>query len=78
MSINEQVEIIVDDKIKQLAFPSIVTITKVYNDGYVDCKNDEYGKFRHIQTIKDYTSENVGDMSVLIFANNDYNQKIVI
>lgn len=75
-TINKQIEILVDDKIKRdIAYPTIVEITKVYNTGYVDCKNEEYGELKHIRTI---ISHNVGDTTLLVFADNDYGKRIVI
>lgn len=74
-TINQQVEIIIDDKLKRIAYPTLVEITRVYNDGYVDCKNEDYGELRYIQSI---TSHNVGDTTVLIFTDNDYGKRIII
>lgn len=75
-TINKQIEILVDDKIERdIAYPTIVEITKVYNDGYVDCKNDEYGELKYIPTI---VSHNIGDKTLLVFGDNDYGKRIVI
>ena len=75
-TINKQIEIIVDDKIERdIAYPTIVEITRVYADGYVDCKNEDYGELKHIRTIN---SHNVGDKTLLVFADNDYGKRIVI
>lgn len=75
-TINKQIENIIDDKLQRdIAFPTQVEITRVYADGYVDCKNEDYGELRHIRSI---TSHNVGDTTVLIFTDNDYGKRIVI
>ena len=75
-SINQQIELIVDDKLQRdLTYPTIVEITRVYNDGYVDCKNEDYGEMRKVKSI---TEHNVGDTTLLVFADNDYNKRIVI
>ena len=75
-TINQQVEIIIEDKLKRdICYPTIVEVTRVYNDGYVDCKNDDYGELRKVKSITEHT---VGDETLLVFANNNYNDKIVI
>ena len=75
-TINKQIEILVDDKLERdIAFPTIVEITRVYSDGYVDCKNESYGELRHIRAI---ISHNVGDTTLLVFADNDYSKRIII
>jgi len=74
-TINKQIEILVKSELDKLAYPTIVTITKVYNDGYVDVENDTYGKLKYIPTI---TSHIVGDTTVLIFCDNSYSERIVI
>lgn len=74
-SITTPIELIVKDELNKLAYPTIVTVTKVYGDGYVDCKNEDYGELKHIRTI---ISHNVGDTTLLIFADNDYSKRIII
>ena len=72
--INYQIQRIVQDEISKIAFPTIVTITKIYSDGYVDVEGD-LGLLRHIYSITDHE---IGDKTILIFANNDFNNAIVI
>lgn len=75
-TINKQIEILVNDKIERdIAYPTIVEITKVYNDGCVDCKNESYGELKHIRTI---ISHNIGDITLLVFGDNDYGKRIII
>jgi hypothetical protein len=75
-SINKQIEIIVDDMIKSIAFPVIVEITNVYpNDKRVDCVCDEYGEIKYVESVLNHT---VGDKSVLVFSENDLTKKIII
>lgn len=75
-TINEQIEILFNDKIKtDIAYPTIISVTHVYDDGYVDCKNDAYGELKHIRTI---ISHQVGDVSLLVFADNDFSKRIII
>lgn len=75
-TINQQIEIIVDDKLQRdIAFPTIVTITRVYADGYVNAKNEIYGELKYVPTIVPHS---VGDKTLLVFANNNYSDRIVI
>lgn len=74
-SITTPIEAIVKDEISKIAHPTIVEITKVYNNGYVNVKNESFGELHYIRTI---TSHNVGDTTLLVFADNDYSQRIVI
>lgn len=74
-SITTPIEAIVKDELTKLAYPTIVTVTKVYNDGYVDVKNESYGELKYIRTI---VTHNVGDTTVLIFCDNSYSERIVI
>lgn len=72
--INYQIQRIVQDEISKIAFPTIVTITKIYSDGYVDVDSD-FGVLRHIYTITDHE---VGDKTILIFTDGDYDRGMVI
>lgn len=74
-SITTPIEAIVDDKLEKLAYPTKVTITKVYNNGYVDVENDTYGELKYIPTI---VPHNIGDVTVLIFCDNNYGDRIII
>lgn len=74
--IDNPIEVIVNDKLKTgIAYPTIVQISKVYNDGYCDVKNEDYGELRYIRSI---TNHNVGDITLLVFADNDYSKRIII
>lgn len=74
-SIATGIETIVKDEISKIAFPTLVTVTKVYGDGYVNVKNDAYGEMKYIPTI---VPHNVGDKTLLVFADNSYSNRIVI
>ena len=74
-SITHPIEVVVKDELTKLAYPTKVTITKVYSDGYCDVKNDEYGTLRHVRSI---IQHNVGDVTVLIFCDNNYADRIII
>ena len=73
-TINGQIEIQFQNLISTLPHPTKVTITKVYEDGYADIKTT-YGELKHIQTI---IPHEVNDETILIFLENDYNQRIII
>ena len=72
--LNYQIQRIVRDEISKIAFPTIVTITKVYSDGYVDVEGD-FGLLRHIYSITDHE---VDDKTLLVFGDGDYNNMIII
>ena len=72
--LNFQIERIVRDEISKIAFPTIVTISKIYNDGYVDVEGD-YGLLHHIYSI---TTHEVGDKTLLVFADGDFNNMIIV
>lgn len=66
---------IVKDEISKIAFPTIVVVSKIYADDYVDVESDSFGTLRHIYSI---TEHEINDKTLLIFADNDFNQRIVI
>lgn len=72
--LNYQIQRIVLDEIAQIAFPTIVNITKVYSDNFVDVEGD-FGILKHIRAINQH---NVGDITIIIFSDNDYNNPIVL
>lgn len=72
--LNFQIERIARNEISKIAFPTIVTISKIYNDGYVDIEGD-FGLLRHIYSITDHE---IGDKTLLIFAEGNFNNPIII
>lgn len=72
--INYQIERICRDEISKIPQPTIVTITKIYSDGYVDVEGD-LGLLRHIYSITDHE---IGDKTILIFTEGNYEQGMVI
>ena len=64
----------IQNTINQQPHPTECTVTKVYEDGYVDI-NSPYGELRHIKSI---TPHNVGDETILIFLNNTTTERRVI
>ena len=73
-TINGQIEIQFQNLISTLPHPTQATITKTYEDGYVDITTS-YGELTHVQSI---TTHEIEDETILIFLNNDYNQRRVI
>ena len=75
MTLNESIKTIINDEINKQPTPVKATITHTYQDGYVDIKTETYGELKHIQTITPHT---IGDETILIFIENDYNTRMVI
>ena len=75
MTLNQSIKTIIKDELTKQPTPTKATITHLYSDGYVDIQTDTYGELRHIQTI---TPHNIGDETILIFIENDYNTRMVI
>ena len=75
-TLTNQIETIIQNQLNQTLTPVKATITHTYPDTkHVDINTSEYGVLKHVQSITDHT---VGDETVLIFLNNDQNQKIII
>ena len=75
MTLNQSIKTIINDELTKQPTPTKATITHLYSDGYVDIQTDTYGELRHIQTI---TPHNLGDETILIFLNGNYEERIVI
>ena len=74
-NLTRPIEVLVKSELNKLAYPTIVEITKVYNDGYCDVESESFGTLRYIYSI---TEHEINDKTLLIFADNDFNQRIVI
>ena len=75
-TLTEQIETIITNKLNQTLTPVKATITHTYPDTkHVDINTEEYGGLKHVQTI---TTHTVGDETILIFLNNNQNEKMVI
>ena len=73
-TINSIIQTQIQNTIQTQPHPTECTITKVYEDGYVDI-NSPYGELKHIQSI---TEHSIGDETILIFLNNDPSDMMVI
>lgn len=75
-TLTTQIETIITNKLNQTLTPVKATITHTYPDTkHVDINTSEYGGLKHVQTITDHT---VGDETILIFLNNNPQDKMVI
>lgn len=74
-SLGETIESQIETLINEQPRPDKCEIIKVYGDGYVDIKTETYGYLKHIQSI---TNHKINDISILIFLNNDYENRMVI
>lgn len=72
--LNKEISRIAKDEIQQIAFPTIVTITKVYDNGDVDVEGG-FGLLRKIYSISEHE---VGDKTLLVFGDGNYDNMIVI
>ena len=70
-----ELQTLIKDEIEQKTNPpQIVTIKKIYDDGYIDIET-QLGTITHIECIGTPTINKKG---LLVFADNDINNKIVI
>jgi hypothetical protein len=74
-NLNNEIQKMINNTITEQPYPTLAEITRIYNDGYVDIRTNEYGELTYLKTI---TSHNVGDTTILIFLNNTFEQRIVI
>ena len=76
-TINDSITDIINDTLKTQPYPTKAIITRVYTNENkrVDINTIEYGRLQYIQTI---TEHEVGDETILIFLNNNHEEKIVI
>ena len=75
-TLTQQIETIIQNHLNQTLTPVKATITHTYPDTkHVDINTSEYGVLKHVQTI---TTHETGDETILIFLNNNQNEKMVI
>ena len=65
----------IQNTINEQPTPTKCEITKTYNDNHVDIKSEIYGNLKYIESIFPHE---IGDKTILIFLNNNYNEKMVI
>lgn len=74
-TLNDAISDLIESHINDQPAPILCTITHIYENNRVDIQTDTYGEIKYIETI---TEHNIGDKSVLLFMNNDINERIVI
>ena len=75
ITINDIIQVQIDDRIEAQPTPTKATVTYVYEDGHVDINTKDYGKLQYIESI---TSHEVDDKTILIFLNGTFDEKMVI
>lgn len=75
-TLNDEVEVMINDKIQQIAFPTECEITHIYTDGKVDIISTLYGEIHYITTHG--KTPVIGDKGILIFLENNYDKRRVI
>lgn len=75
-TLNDEVEVMMDDKISQMPFPTEAEITHIYTDGKVDIISTLYGEIHYITTHG--KTPTIGDTGILIFLENNYDKRRVI
>ena len=73
-TINGQIQTQIDSTLNLQPHPTTATVTHIYPDGYVDIKTN-YGELKHVPSI---INHEIGDKTILIFLENDYNQRMII
>ena len=68
-TINDEIDLMITDRLNDLSKPELVTITKVYNDNHVDCKTKEENKLEYIPILASNPSK--GDKGILFVLNDD-------
>lgn len=71
----QQIQTMIQNKIDDQPQPVECKITHIYDDGHVDISTKKYGELKYLETIVEH---DIGDKSVLLFLNNDINERIVI
>ena len=74
-TLNDAISDIIKSHINEIPTPTPCEITAIHNDGTVTITTKNYGKLTHTPTI---TTHEIGDKSVLLFMNGNYNERIII
>ena len=76
MTINDQIQIQIDDTLKKQPYPTRCTIKKVYSDNKHADIETSTGTLEYVETISNNLT--VGNTGVLIYLNNTFDDYIVI
>lgn len=71
----QQIQTQILNTIAEQPHPVICKITHIYEDGRVDISTTKYGELKYLESILEHS---IGDKTVLLFMNNDINERIVI
>ena len=74
-TINDAIQTQIDHTINTQPYPTLATITHVYQNGYADIETEQYGTIEYVQCIGKATTDNP---AILIFLNNNYEKPIII
>lgn len=74
-TLNDAISDLITSHINDQPSPIRCVITHVYDDSHVDIETKTYGGIKYVESI---TEHNIGDKSVLLFLNNDINERIVL
>ena len=69
-TINDEIQYMIDKTINQQAQPELVTITKIYEDNYVDCVTENDETLECIPVIK-RSNLQVDDNGILFLLSNE-------
>ena len=74
-TLNDAITDLIKSHIQEQPTPTPCEIIATHTDGTVTINTKQYGKLTHTPTI---TTHNIGDKTVLLFLNNNLNERIVI
>lgn len=73
--IYQAIENQIQTNIRNQPHPVICKITHIYEDGRVDISTTKYGELKYLESLREH---DIGDKSVLLFLNNDIQERIVL
>ena len=73
-TINDEIQNQINYTLNNQPYPTTCTITRTYPDNHADITTKTYGELKYIPVYGDFT---VGDTAILLFLNNNYNDKVI-
>ena len=73
-TLNDEIQDQIQYTINNQPYPTTCTITRTYPDNHADITTETYGELKYIPVYGDFT---VGDTAILLFLNNNYNDKVI-
>ena len=74
-TLNDAITDMIKSHINEIPTPTPCEIIATHTDGTVDITTKDYGELKYINTI---TEHQIGDKTVLLFLNQNLNERIVI